>query len=574
MVDTSDASSDEDAPPATADTNSGDADETTNTAETTTNTTETAVEVVETADDVRRKMLDDSKVYIRTDKFTSLLQDEGAEFTDEQKEKLRTKPNSKITKHIVHNKRTYRQLYDLSNMVWIKLGTESYGAQYFPRLTSTKTNGVHGIGSFIAKNRVRVSRGDFQTHQSPELQAMLTHDDYKDKDVLYYLSQREILTHCFGKWGVDNSAKLKPDVDDKLRLLGILLTFEEMREYIPDILNKRRDSEKGWQSLDAAPGRARNAWTGLLKLFCNENVVVDFPEKWSAADFKQRINDRSNDSDFYDTHCKFNPNNKERIKLPWDKTSLKSVLKDGKSDYDEMMKTYTMGTGGGSGAPEDFADWWNRDESWILNYTPQQAQSVYLAIVFMWDKLHNFPFSPPCQKMPPGCGREDEAPVDGSTPIAAAPKANKSDTVVLKAFKELSAQRADTTKKLLEAIQGKDDSADEEDDSANRAAMIQRIANTRELKVSFEQDLRKLRKKRDRVEDKYAADEEKQAKKLKRVDVDIGDCKSMIQETAKTLRVQLKELRELNNVGAKQLQYKNGSESSSSSDDSDSEDDD
>ena len=59
-----------------------------------------------------------------------------------------------------------------------------------------------------------------------------------------------------------------------------------------------------------------------------------------------------------------------------------------------------------------------------MTYTPQRAQLFYLAIVFMWDKLKNFPLTPPCAKMPPGCGREDEEGDDSSkTPVPT--KSNK-----------------------------------------------------------------------------------------------------------------------------------------------------
>ncbi len=529
-----------------------------------------AAETVETVEDICQKMLADSRVFIKKERYLELLQDMGDDLTEKEKQKLKKSPQAKIMKKILHNNRTFKDLYALSGLVYIKLDNESYGGQYFPRLTTTKSNGVHAIGLFLAKNRLRVTRGDFQTHQNVEFQAMLKMDQFKDKDVVYYYSQRELLQHCFRKWGVDFSATLKPEVDDKLRLLGILLTMEEMREYIPDILNKRR-GEKGWQSLDAATGRARAAWDRILRLFCNEKVVIVLPVKWNNDEFKARVNARANDPHFYDKHGNFNPNNKDRIKLPWDKTSLKSVLHDGQGDYEGMMKVYTMGTGGGSGAPEDFADWWNRDESWIMNYTPQQVKDLYLAIIFMWDKIHNFPFSPPCQKMPPDCIREDEGRIDGGSnpiPIASAPK-SKGDSVLAHFMTEMTSQRKETTKQLINAMRGKEESV-QETDSAERAAIVKRITEARETKVKFEEDLVLYRKRRNKTEQKYADNAEKKAKKLKPLDKDIGMCKSMIKGLKSTLVKYNEELNALNNDRAsKRLRYgdKNGSDSISSSSD-------
>mmetsp|Transcript_14581 Transcript_14581/g.21883 ORF Transcript_14581/g.21883 Transcript_14581/m.21883 type:complete len:342 (-) Transcript_14581:1097-2122(-) len=289
--------------------------------------------------------------------------------------------------------------------------------------------------------------------------------------VVFTSATRVTTDICKIKAPTDFSALLKPTVDDKLRLLGIVLTHEEMKDYIPDIMDKRR-GEGGWQPIDSASSRARAAWPILLRLFTDADVKVLFPGKWIEDEFKQRINDKAGDPDFYSNHGNFNPNNKERMALPWDTKTIKFVFKDGHTDYEGMMKYYTMGTGGGDGAPENFADWWDRDESHIMTYTPQRAQLFYLAIVFMWDKLKNFPLTPPCAKMPPGCGREDEEGDDSSkTPVPT--KSNKSDGTILKAIEKFSEKRMETTKELINAIQGKDDSDKETGmDSKDRAALI------------------------------------------------------------------------------------------------------
>lgn len=39
-------------------------------------------------------------------------------------------------------------------------------------------------------------------------------------------------------------------------------------------------------------------------------------------------------------------------------------------DYDTVMKQYVLGTGGGPGAPENFANWQDHHKSWMMKYTP------------------------------------------------------------------------------------------------------------------------------------------------------------------------------------------------------------
>lgn len=144
---------------------------------------------------------------------------------------------------------------------------------------------------------------------------------------------------------------MKPTVDDKLRLLGIMLTIEEVREFIPDIIGKRR-SENGWRPLDDAASRALAAWALLFTKFIDAEVQVKFPEEWS-----HRFIERAGIENFYEQHGTVNPNNVDRMKLPWTQKLLKSVLKDSWEEYKEVRRVYITSTGGGPGALGNFADW-------------------------------------------------------------------------------------------------------------------------------------------------------------------------------------------------------------------------
>jgi hypothetical protein len=53
------------------------------------------------------------------------------------------------------------------------------------------------------------------------------------------------------------------------------------------------------------------------------------------------------------------------------------------------MMNWMKGTGGGSGAPENFSIWEQRDPVLFVNYSNQPAR-IYLSVVFMWDKEYKF----------------------------------------------------------------------------------------------------------------------------------------------------------------------------------------
>ena len=52
---------------------------------------------------------------------------------------------------------------------------------------------------------------------------------------------------------------------------------------------------------------------------------------------------------------------------------IKKVFWVGFPKYTTMNKAYRTGTGGGSGAPENYHDWQKRDDSYLSSYTPQRC---------------------------------------------------------------------------------------------------------------------------------------------------------------------------------------------------------
>ena len=506
-----------------------------------------------------------------------MIQDAGTEMTDEQKGQVQAKPKKRFTRKIRLADRLHPDLYKLAEMFHAIFEQDDRGGKWFTKLPSNRSDCLHKIGTWIAENRTRVARADFHTHQSNDLKALLTDESYKDKDVLYYLSQKDLITKFFEEWGETQKDLFKPQTDDILRLLGIMLTCEEVREFIPDILGKRR-SMRGRHNIDSAVSRANAAWAILVPKFIDEEVVVTFPAKWKHDDFIQRINERAEVEDFYATHGTFNPNNIERMKLPWTKKLLEEVLKVGRGHYEEMMVTYTEGTGGGPGAPENFADWKERDESYILKYTPQQAAMLYLTIVFMWDKTHDFPLKPAVGKM--NEGREDEqydgdgggGDDDFTTPVPPAgggkqgTTGGKGDAQIASAIENMNTQR----QKLMDTLMGNVDggNATNETRTDKQHKLVIQMKETREEIKEVKNELDELNAKRKLYEEKYANNPNKKKRKLKKISNESKLYQSMHATLKTTLLQYGKELKHLNESDeSKTLDYDidgSGSESNSS----------
>jgi hypothetical protein len=382
-------------------------------------------------------------------------------------------------------------------------------------------------------------------------------DGFEVNEVFYYLPQGLALTHFFGIWGVNMDALMKPVVDDVLRLTGILLTEEEMRDYIPDILGKRRN-ESGWQPLDAASSRAKAAWALLLRKFIDDEVNIALPDEFLAEDMQEKVDAKVGEG-FYNNNATFNPNNGDRTKLAWNETRLKSVLQVGVSSYEKMMVKYQKGTGGGPGAPQNFIDWQNRHESYIVNYTNQKESEFYLTVVFMWDKQHNFPLKPSSGPMLPGVGIEDEdfgdtfgetntpQPANTSTTQSRSDKRNKpsAGADISSAIKQLTTARQKSTTDLIKALVNGETSA-EKSTSDKQYEMVGRISDMRKAIKESENDINESKAKRRRIEEKYADDPRKKGKKVKKINYEIKQ-QEIVRETLKTTMMQYtKELRRLN----------------------------
>ena len=231
-----------------------------------------------------------------------------------------------------------------------------------------------------------------------------------------------------------------------------------------------------------------------------------------------------------------------------------------------------MGTGGGSGAPENFADWQERDESYILTYTPQQAANLYLTIVFMWDKTHGFPLKPSVGPM--RGGREDEQYDGGDNSYDPPPdsgKSTKGDKQLVAAMKDMTDRREISMNKMLEFIDGKYDAGEKTSTrSDKRHVLVQRIMETREAIKELKSDLEVDKKKRKKYEVKYDNNDKRKKKKLKPIITDMKANQSTIATLNTTMKQYQKELDDLNDedLSNNELQY-GSSGSSSSSDDSD-----
>ena len=107
--------------------------------------------------------------------------------------------------------------------------------------------------------------------------------------------------------------------------------------------------------------------------------ILTIPVKWFSNETKDSINSFLGEGT-YEEHGNFNPNNNDRISLPWTVKDVTAILTKLEKEYSASMDKYTQGTGGGPSADENYVAWQQRDECNVIKYSNQPSH-IYLTVV-------------------------------------------------------------------------------------------------------------------------------------------------------------------------------------------------
>ena len=132
----------------------------------------------------------------------------------------------------------------------------------FTRLPNARlwTTVIHTIGKIIAGQRQKTTHAEVANN-------MLLNTDQINHHSDFYVYTQDILIDLLRKrYGSLGSSVMKICIDDKVRVAGLLMTKETLREYLPDLTGRARGGDR--QALDGSRAR-RNA--GLQLLHTNFN---------------------------------------------------------------------------------------------------------------------------------------------------------------------------------------------------------------------------------------------------------------------------------------------------------------
>ena len=315
-----------------------------------------------------------------------------AEGNKKKKNKMPSKP-----KHIYFESNFYHDLYRLSQLV-IKVVHRACGVDNFlPRLPAATSKNVskiyHYVGEWLAAERKSISRADIHNMGAGVMECVsdfVKKDEYKATNSFFVLDQTVLFKHLFHKFGPKETNLLSDYLpDDCIRVMGIIFNCDILRNtYLNDMIGRSKSSNNR-NELDKARSGTRTGFFMLHQRFIDSEVRVVLPAGWGTPDCIELI-DKINGPGTFAQYGNINPNNIDRIQLLWKVEDVSSLFKHVLNLYNKCMNKYTMGTGGGSGRPENFSNWEERESGWVSSYLNDQLCNLYLSAIHMWDKEYSF----------------------------------------------------------------------------------------------------------------------------------------------------------------------------------------
>ncbi|KAL3799232.1 hypothetical protein ACHAWO_002262 [Cyclotella atomus] len=153
-----------------------------------------------------RQVLADPNSFIEHKKWLTLLQDYGEPLSETEQEELDAKraPEGKtkpFKQRVLYGDRLHTDLYKLSTMLYITYQADDKAVKWFDNLPKNKSEAIHKIGQWIVKNRTQVAITDIQSHVGEsDLTEVMGIEGYEDRELYYYMPQREAISHFFGVW--------------------------------------------------------------------------------------------------------------------------------------------------------------------------------------------------------------------------------------------------------------------------------------------------------------------------------------------------------------------------------------
>jgi hypothetical protein len=359
--------------------------------------------------------------FIDNDLFIRLLQDKGEDANGA------SAPNGAYS----DGTRFYKELYQLSKLL---LDNLSSGGFINPPKNMTQCR--RGMARWMLARRAwKVSPND-HTNNNGVLPA-----------ARFHLAQEEVIDFMLLRWPPpEGQSRSQPTANDKIRLVGILLSEEYSLDY--DIILGNYFATGNRADIDNPAMRTKEAWARIAFGFSNNNYTVSNPRMWETAMDKPGFDD-------------LNPNDQSCFTIGRDGKWLTTLYKDIMSDYRVSFEKYSKGTGGGPGDPADYSDWERRPDVTFDRYSNGK---LYLTWMYMRDKEVGFKLCAKYEDIPEGLDGDEHTTLSSAqesttskrrakSPVAGFQESLKDMTTALQAVAAKFLNEGESEDKTLDQLE-------------------------------------------------------------------------------------------------------------------------
>ena len=312
--------------------------------------------------------------YISTTDWYTLLQDHGVE------RDLDPKVKRKRGMYAGPDDRYYQGIWALGNAL-LKLYRKRKD-QLFPNFPTNDSQVCPKLCQWLFESRYLKNKSDIMETSVKDILKDV------DGDELYLLDQSSFLSRSIASWGEKKqNDSLGVTVNDRIRVFGIM----HLECFRDDVNQLAAGSHSGREKLDNPDNRNSATYNRISKAF------------------------NSDDEEFY-IHPppgsenlvgigELDANDPIRMGIERNGVFIKNTIQSSMVFYTNAMNKWQLGTGGGSGADENYANWEEREDHLFENYDLQRGH--WLAWIFMKDKSIGFPFNAKNQPLPRNIAIED-----------------------------------------------------------------------------------------------------------------------------------------------------------------------
>ena len=308
----------------------------------------------------------------------------------------------------------YPELYAMVGSIrkkWGELGYECIAGKKGPAITRLMTN----LMRWILANRRHLDISKIPDEEMKE-------DFPIETTHLYYLPLGSFEAHGHMNYKIDRVSEddinnAKATDNDVLRLFGIV-ALSQNRDILLSLgagkAFKRAEVDGG------LPWKNQIFYT-LSCQFNDPDLHLDPPER----------------ATFLNSFCDLNPNHFDSISSNRDYEFLKKLWAKTLKEYNAAMKLWKLGTGGGSGAPENYCDWETRDGEYFATYGDDKVKGkYYLAWIYMLDQQTNYAFDTVNDPAPDDTVTEDS--IGGGSGVMKGKKGQQLGTAIEKFGERMS----------------------------------------------------------------------------------------------------------------------------------------